>query len=153
MAGTVEQLGRVIFHSAVQLGVGLLVGTLSDALFQKIPVHPTIQSPLDAVLILVEVAGQMLVNASAAAFVFSRLIQLDETSRDPSTGMSLLLALVNSQPAWTAKIQRLGRYVQEKIGFQDPVDGAQALKVAGDRSYSKVLQADTQRGQLGVGVV
>jgi len=143
-----DSLGRSIFHGVLQLGVGLAVGTLCDALFLRVPIHPTIEEPTDAVLCLIEVAGQLVINMAAAAFVFSRLVQLSESMRDPGNGVALLLALQASQPHWMDRVQRLAKYAHEMLGFVDPVDGAQALAVAGDRKYAKETQSATQRSLL-----
>jgi len=109
-----EEIGKTVMHSSVQLALGVVVGGLCDASF---PASPD-QTELDGAglaWLSAEVILQVIANGLITAGVVKGLDKLDSSLSDPTGAMAYSLAIQASQPQLMNKIKLLGRHVTATV--------------------------------------
>ncbi len=109
-----EDIGKTVMHSSVQLALGVVVGGLCDAAFPPSPE----QKELDATglaWLSAEVILQIIANGLITAGVVKGLDKLDSSMSDPTGAMAYSLSLQASQPHLMNKLKLLGRHVSSTV--------------------------------------
>jgi hypothetical protein len=108
-------VAKTVVHSAVQLGVGVVVGGVCDASF---PAAPNKHHKLPAeklAWVAAEATLQIIANGLITAGVVKLLDRLDAEMADPTGAMAYGWALQAAQPQLMNKLCILGRHISAMI--------------------------------------
>jgi hypothetical protein len=109
-----EDIGKTVMHSSVQLALGIVVGGLCDAAFPTAPEQKELDAPGLAWL-SAEVILQIIANGLITAGVVKGLDKLDSSMSDPTGAMAYSFAIQASQPQLWHKLKLLGRHVTATV--------------------------------------
>ena len=108
-------IARTILHTVSQAGVGILAGSVVDAVFPAVG-KASGKTNSERMYILAEVAGQLIANGLLTAGAFRVLRRLGEDGAgDPTGAMAYVFASFESQPMLKEKIGLLSSVLRDHI--------------------------------------
>ena len=115
-----DSIALSIIHSTVQLGVGVVAGSLIDYVFPEVPKAGYLDGT-DALIGALEVAAQTVVNSIVLGGVMSSLLNMDVATEDPAQGAVFIMTLLATQNKYVAKIKAVVQYIEGFLGLDvDP---------------------------------
>lgn len=107
---------KTIGHSTAQLGVGLAVGGVCNAVFPLAPTKKTELCLYDLVVLTGEAALQVITNGLVTAALIKVLDRFDGGAlSDPTGALAYGWALQESQPQLMTKLRLLGSHLSATI--------------------------------------
>lgn len=131
-----EDIGKTVMHSTMQLALGIVVGGVCDATFPPAPEQHELDGEALAWL-SAEVILQIIANGLITAGVVKGLDKLSPEIADPTGALAYGWSLQAAQPQLMQKIKLLGRHVSSVVSSYEKAALSQDTPTVGATAGQK----------------